>query len=206
MWALSGSKPKASLTTAFWIDRTLSPFLALALSDAALRRIGLLLIFVKIFIRASESAVELWIKSSSFLGLRIVWNICICKVVGRTKTTYSAVMTTSLSGKLTEGWSGMDLLLGGKWFFNRVASRRRTKLFAIMSSCQWDKQRASHKMDYKKYLWKLCFSFLNFLGRCAWGSTLQYRRLIHFPKNVIVVWSVLWDRIPIACNMQATHT
>ena len=66
--------------------------LAFALSAVALSRIGLLLIFVRVLIKARDSAVELCIRLSSLSALRIVEKMDNCKAVGVTKTTYSSTM------------------------------------------------------------------------------------------------------------------
>jgi len=65
----------------------------LALSAAAFNNIGLLLIFVKMFIKARDSAVELCTRSISLSGRRIFENIDNWRAVGVTKTTYSSAWT-----------------------------------------------------------------------------------------------------------------
>ena len=71
---------------------TASPFvLVLALSAVALSRIGLLLIFVRVLIKARDSAVELCMRLSSLSAFRMVENMDNCNAVGVTKTTYSSV-------------------------------------------------------------------------------------------------------------------
>jgi len=94
--ARSGSNFTASSTIV--VLSTLScPWLifAFAFSATALRRIGLLLIFVRILISASDSAVECWMMSSRRLGFRILENIDNCSAVGVTKTTYSSCVYMS---------------------------------------------------------------------------------------------------------------
>jgi hypothetical protein len=86
--AFSGNNFSASSTLARLI---VSVPLLLAFSAVALRRIGLLLIFVRRLIKASDSAVELWMRLSSLSGWRIFEKIESCKAVGVTKTTYSSV-------------------------------------------------------------------------------------------------------------------
>jgi hypothetical protein len=67
--------------------------LILASSAAAFNNIGLLLIFVKMFIRARDSAVEPCTRSISLSGRRIFENIDSWRAVGVTKTTYSSAWT-----------------------------------------------------------------------------------------------------------------
>jgi hypothetical protein len=62
-----------------------------SLSAAAFNKMGLLLIFVSVLIRANDSAVELVsTKSSTLFGSRTLAKMESCKEVGVTKTTYSS--------------------------------------------------------------------------------------------------------------------
>ena len=90
---MSGSNPNASSTPVLRMYGASPVVLILALSAAAFSNIGLLLIFVKMFIKARDSAVELCTRSISLSGWRIFENIDNWRVVGVTKTTYSSAWT-----------------------------------------------------------------------------------------------------------------
>lgn len=96
--ARSGSNFTASSTIVV-LSALSCPLLifAFALSATALRRIGLLHIFVRILIRARDSAVECWMISSRRSGFRILENIDNCNAVGVMKTTYSSCVYMSKS-------------------------------------------------------------------------------------------------------------
>src|SRR5258707_623030 len=83
-----GNKLKASSIPG---RRMVSEFVALALSAWALSNTGLLLIFVSMLIKASDSAVGPSINLSSLSGLRMTENMDNCSCVGVTNTTYSSV-------------------------------------------------------------------------------------------------------------------
>jgi hypothetical protein len=77
------------------------PPLFFALSDAAFNKIGVLLIFVSMPIKAKDSAVELRASSSSSRsGLSILEKMESCTGVGVMKTTYSTVDLTVKSWKM----------------------------------------------------------------------------------------------------------
>lgn len=161
---------------------------SLALSAVALSSIGLLLIFVRIPISASDSAVVLCsIKSSTLSGLRILWKISSCRGVGVIKIIYSSMTEPRWERTI---WYYGHVRLGGKWSFSRLASRRRTKLLAIVSS--W---------DYSVIWWtvKIIFSNLihssisqfHFCQRGIWRSTLEDRHFIDPSEGGIVVYKQL---------------
>ena len=86
--APSGNKFKASSTPG---RRIVFELVALALSAWALSNTGLLLTFVSMLIKASDSAVGPSISLSSLSGLRIAEKMDNCSCVGVTNTTYSSV-------------------------------------------------------------------------------------------------------------------
>jgi len=125
--ARSGRSFTASTTTdVLTLLSSPRPIFAFALSESAtaLRRIGLLLILVRMFINASDSAVESSMILSKRSGLRILENIDSCSGVGVTKTTYSSgIWVINAHGQVNHGQAYTSVVKSFSEYLHHVEVR-----------------------------------------------------------------------------------